>query len=152
MGVAIGTNVFLSCPLHTVRPAIAAYTGRFSCVTNLSVQSNWIGTVYFFCAVLATCFGFTFLEKVLVRLFPLTFGLGFFLTIAYYALDHFNPEAVKIRRSLFQKGYKYVYVVAHLEHVFALPAVVLYARNFNATPRSSDIVGLVGGYAVAYLA
>ena len=36
--VAIGTNVFLSCPLHTVRPAIAAYTGRFSCVTNLSVQ------------------------------------------------------------------------------------------------------------------
>ena len=37
-------------------------------------------------------------------LFPLVFGIGAFLTPAYYLLDHFNPKKIQLRKDLVLNG------------------------------------------------
>lgn len=126
----------------------AQYAGR---LTFLTVQTNCIGCLYFLGVVLASVFGVKSLNSVLRRLFPLMFSLGMFLTLAYYALDHFNPKAAKKRKQWFDNGHLYVHWSTHAEHAFALPAVLLYAKNFNLAPSRSDVPLFVGGYASLYL-
>ena len=48
-------------------------------------------------------------------------GLGTFLTIAYYALDHYNPESIKRRKYWTRHGYPYCGLNGHLVHFGALP-------------------------------
>ena len=142
--LGVGGQLCVPSPTHNV----AQYTGR---LTFLTVQTNWIGTFYFLGVILATIFEVKSLNTVLRRLFPLVFSLGAFLTIAYYALDHFNPKSAKLRQGWFDDGYLYVHWSAHVEHALALPAVLLYAKNFNFVPSRSDVPPFVGGYATLYL-
>jgi hypothetical protein len=105
---------------------------------------------YFLGVVLATIFNVSSLKPSLRRLYPLVFSLGVFLTLAYYGLDHFNPESIKIREQ-WSTEYPHVYLAAHLEHCLALPVVLVYARNFNLVPSRHDVPLWVGGYASSYL-
>mmetsp|Transcript_82185 Transcript_82185/g.137356 ORF Transcript_82185/g.137356 Transcript_82185/m.137356 type:complete len:192 (+) Transcript_82185:2-577(+) len=139
----------ISVPARILRPTVTKYTGRF---TFLTVQSNFLGVLYFLGVLLS---GWVVkapaLEAILVRTFPLCFSLGFFLTPAYYVLDHFQDASKQIRQK-FSDKFPYVYVAAHLEHCFAAPAVVLYARFFTLTVGIADILFFVGGYASFYVA
>ena len=93
------------------------------------------------------------LDAVLVRLFPLAFALGVFLTLAYYALDHFNPESIR-RRQLARRKHPYIEYGANIEHGLALPAVVLYTTSLShSVPAASfaDVGIFVGGYISFYL-
>eukprot|EP00466_Bigelowiella_natans_P009046 jgi/Bigna1/133725/aug1.22_g8433 len=49
-------------------------------------------------------------------MFPLAFALAIFLTVAYYALDHFNPEQQLRRGKLKMNGYPWIFLNQHLEH------------------------------------
>ena len=54
---------------------------------------------------LTTPFLSTRFHRYLTRcLFPLVFGIGAFLTPAYYLLDHFNPKKIQLRKELVLNG------------------------------------------------
>ena len=90
----------------------------------------------------------------LVKFFPLVFALGTFLTLAYYALDHFNAENHR-RKEKHREKYPYVHVASHLEHGHALPCVLLHsvAMVFKTAelPSRYEVAVSVGGYMAFYL-
>ena len=55
---------------------------------------------------------------------------GFFVTVGYYALDHFNPERIKNRDHYRKHGYPNVGLARHLEHIFGIFAVIFHAITF----------------------
>lgn len=125
----------------------------------LTYQSNIMGLVYFALAlinsVLSTEEGSSVLTEYLIALFPLIFAVGSFLTIAYYALDHFNPENFR-RKERYRDIYPYVHWVSHLEHGHALPLVVLHAANMQLPPTAplptrAIVTATVGVYMLFYL-
>ena len=71
----------------------------------------------------------------MVEAFPLSFGLGVFLTIGHYALDRFNPVAVQTRKT-WSEGYPQILWTCHTDHVFALPVSMLAAFAFT-TPQGA---------------
>ena len=80
------------------------------------------------------------------------FSLGTFLTIAYYGLVHFNAKNVAAWEEKYKAGDKFVYALQHLEHIFALPMVFLYASYFQlSSPPRSDVVFYTGGFAFFYV-
>eukprot|EP00756_Hemistasia_phaeocysticola_P062674 Hpha_TRINITY_DN6127_c0_g1::TRINITY_DN6127_c0_g1_i1::g.164888::m.164888 len=125
----------LDLPVKLVIPDAGTYLGRWAFLTH---ETNVLSTVYFGWCVYETGFrevpnGESTVQR---ALFPLAFGLGSFLTTAYYALDHFNPVSVERRAHWRVHGYPYCGLAAHLEHCVALPIVVLYALTW-AGPRPS---------------
>ena len=106
----------------------------------------------YFAACIYSALGFG-LDSVVVQLFPLAFALGSFLTVAYYGLDHFNPENVKRRAHFSVRGYPYIGISAHTQHGLALPLVVLHASRLQmeAKPEDSTILLTVGGYLAFYI-
>jgi len=86
-----------------------------------------------------------------VRLFPLSFGLGFMLTLLYYGLDHSNADNVQ-KREQFRHLCPHCGLGAHLAHGSALPLAVLDACSFAASgyPRPG-VVLVVGGYILFYM-
>ena len=151
----LGLTAFLieiAAQLAKPPPVAAAYqyTGR---ITFLTVQTNCIGCLYFL-GVVASSFGIKSerLNLWLRRLFPLMFSLGTFLTIAYYGLVHFNAKNVAAWEEKYKAGDKFVYALQHLEHIFALPMVFLYASYFQLpSPPRSDVVFYTGGFAFFYV-
>eukprot|EP01065_Artemidia_motanka_P053613 TRINITY_DN998_c5_g1_i3.p1 TRINITY_DN998_c5_g1~~TRINITY_DN998_c5_g1_i3.p1 ORF type:complete len:219 (+),score=28.71 TRINITY_DN998_c5_g1_i3:224-880(+) len=75
-------------------------------------------------------------DDVVRKLFPLSFGVGSFVTIAYYALDHWNPVSIQRRRYWEKHGYPSIDLLVHAEHLLALPAVLLQALTWEG-PRPS---------------
>eukprot|EP00938_MAST-03A_sp_MAST-3A-sp1_P002017 g2017.t1 len=71
--------------------------------------------------------------------FPLSFGLGTFLTIAYYALDHYNPESIKRRKYWSRHGYPYCGLNGHLVHFGALPLSILHMISIRPGPSFDDL-------------
>jgi len=151
---ALLSNMFLAVDPRKFMPLATQYFGR---LTFLTVQSNILMTAYY-AAVLGAVLSHentSAQEELLVRLFPLCFSLGTFLTVAYYALDHFNPENVKKRAAFAKTGYPYVEIASHLEHGLALPAVLLFTYNLDVDipgPQVEDILRYVVGYVGFYLA
>ena len=125
------------------------YTGR---LTFLTVQTNCIGCLYFLGALVSSCGAKPMrLNFWLRRLFPLMFSLGIFLTVAYYALVHFTPQAKARRQYEIDNGVHYAHLLHHLEHALALPVLIIYARNFLFIPSRVDVPFYVGGFASFYL-
>ena len=122
--------------------------GQFSWLT---FQTNCIGTIYFAVAVLSSL-GFG-LDAFVIQLYPLVFALGSFLTVSYYALDHFNPENLKRRLHFAQNGFPWIGTSAHTQHALALPLVVMHALCLQVamTPDDTTILLTVGGYLAFYL-
>lgn len=116
--------------------------------TFLTTQTNVFGTVYFFLCLVSWFFpgipGFAGLSS---ALFPMAFGLGVFLTLAYYALDHFNEESERQRRHWTKRGYPHCNIIAHLSHMFALPVVFLHAISIDEPCLYADV-----RYAAMYIA
>jgi len=134
-----------------LRPELTRYCGK---LIYLTLQTNLIGAVYYTLRVCAVTFGFAGLHQLLVRMFPLIFALGTFLTAAYYGLDHFNPEQVKARKQIAEEGYPAIHVLCHLEHVLALPVVVVDALTLSVGDgalHGLDNLVFVGGYIGFYL-
>ena len=143
------TNLTISASPTDFAPEVTRYLGRF---VFLTVQSNWILSAYFLVCVVAIVTRRPRVEW-LCRGFPLVFALGAFLTVAYYALDHFNPAQVQARKALAGR-YPYIEWSAHGEHALALPSVVLFAlfvRVEHAKPSSADVLRAVGYYMAFYL-
>ena len=83
------------------------------------------------------------------------FAVGSFLTIAYYALDHFNAENFR-RKERHRAMYPFVHWCSHLEHGHALPLVVVHAACIRlpptaALPTHATVARTVSGYLVFYL-
>ena len=77
----------LALPILTVHPHRhlrprwrLPFVGRY---TFLTVQTNFLGTLYFGAAVGTVVLDAAVLDVVVVRLFPVMFALGVFLTLAY---------------------------------------------------------------------
>ena len=66
-------------------------------------------------------------------------GLGTFLTIAYYALDHYNPESIKRRKYWTRHGYPYCGLNGHLVHFGALPLSILHMISIRPGPSFDDL-------------
>ena len=101
--VEASSGVLLMPPVSKVRPIVTKYTGRF---TYLTFQTNCIGCLYFALNLLheLNLFNGIFF---LAKLFPLVFGMSAFMTVAYYGLEHFNPET-RARREDFERQGWYV--------------------------------------------
>eukprot|EP00971_Amphidinium_carterae_P306138 6084314-Amphidinium_carterae.1 len=92
----------------------------------LTFQTNLLGALYYTLRMYASQGALHSLQPTLGNLFPVIFGLGTFLTVGYYGLDHFNPEAKKLRKRIAEeKSYPAVHLLCHLVHGFSLPAVML---------------------------
>uniref|UniRef100_A0A7S2W0L7 Uncharacterized protein n=1 Tax=Rhizochromulina marina TaxID=1034831 RepID=A0A7S2W0L7_9STRA len=153
--IALAANAFMSVPPSKIFPVQTQYFGR---LTFLTVQSNLLMTAYS-ASLLLLCFHpDPEVGALLLRLFPLHFALGAFLTAAYYLLDHFNEDNVK-KRQLWEKDYPFVHLAAHLEHGLALPAVLYLCFQFPTgpgtlppLPSDQDVLVFVGGYVAFYMA
>eukprot|EP01062_Namystynia_karyoxenos_P070200 TRINITY_DN65591_c0_g1_i1.p3 TRINITY_DN65591_c0_g1~~TRINITY_DN65591_c0_g1_i1.p3 ORF type:complete len:249 (+),score=84.91 TRINITY_DN65591_c0_g1_i1:79-747(+) len=140
----------LDTPPALVCPEASRYLGRFSFLT---FQTNVVCTAYFAAAVRALWGGSELGTHLwLRRLFPMVFGLGSFLTLAYYALDHFNPVSTQRRAHYKQNGYPLIGMAAHGEHCFALPLVVLQALNWSGpAPSFREGLPYTAGFMAWYL-
>jgi len=149
---ALMAGHLLAVPPQLHDPACSQYLGRW---LYLTYQSNVIGTAYF---ALALC------DAVLLKgtaallvfaLFPLVFAMGAFLTIAYYALDHFNAENLR-RKERHRAQYPYVHWCSHIEHGHALPLLLLHAVTMKmplgaVLPTNSEVVYAISAYMIFYL-
>ena len=97
-------------PVSKFSPNKSQLLSRFTFLTS---QTNFIGMVYycvlFGCSVLRIDTGIDSYQSPASTLFPLVFALGAFLTIAYYGLDHFNPESLRLRAMWCTNGYPYIH-------------------------------------------
>jgi len=147
-------NFNLALPPRINGPKLTAYTGRY---TYLTVQTNIILLVYYAVTTMTSILETRVIDGTLIALYPLVFALGSFVTIAYYLLDHWNPEQIKKRITWAKRGYNFLEFDSHLEHGFAFPGVVLYQYAMVTTassyrPSYSDVVMFVGGYMLFFLA
>ncbi|CAK0855465.1 unnamed protein product [Prorocentrum cordatum] len=126
-------SCFNGVPPQLCNPVPTRYFGR---LVFLTVQTNILNTMYFACCIITAVLDIPHLEKVVVEAFPLSFGLGVFLTIGYYALDHFNPIAVQTRKKWSEEGYPHIVWRCHTDHIFALPSSILAALVFT-TPQGA---------------
>jgi hypothetical protein len=120
----------------------------------LTFQCNVVGAIYFG-ATLANAVFDAGIDQWLWYLFPLVFALGTFLTVAYYGLDHFNPENWRRKEEVIGT-YPHVHICSHLEHAHALPLVLVFATcvdvpNGIAAPSTSDAVCTIAVYMAGYL-
>ena len=88
----MGASYAFSVPPEKFAPIVSQYLGRMA---YLTCQTNHLVTLYYAVVVLDAVRPSAATNKVVLKLFPLVFALGFFLTIAYYLLDHSNPENQK---------------------------------------------------------
>jgi len=147
--VLYSTFFFDSDP-NVEEPILCKHFGR---LTFLTVQSNSLLSIFFGASLLSAMVDTPALDAVLLRLFPLAFALGVFLTLAYYALDHFNPESVRRRQRALRK-HPYIEYGANIEHGLALPAIALFCTSLShSAPAASatDVGVFVGGYISFYL-
>lgn len=119
----------LAGPLFGVPPTQYApeATQLLGRASYLTIHTNFLNTIYFGVYFWYTMFGSETLIKWISRLFPLSFGLGMFVTLAYYLLDHFEESNVVRKNNFMENGYPYVWLGAHLEHAMGLPISLLHA-------------------------
>lgn len=145
------STFLFNAPPTITNPIPTSIFGRSS---YLTIQTNFLNSIYFALYVWFCFFGGERVKTLLVRLLPLSFALGCFITIGYYGLDHFNEHNVVLKNSLVP-SYPYIWVGSHLEHCFALPAVFLHATTypadkFGVTPTNSDVLMIAGSFIVYY--
>ena len=87
---ALYSNQRLQCP--PMSPEVTRYLGMF---TWLTVQTNIICCCRFAAVLAASFLESTTLATLMVQLFPLSFALGFTLSLLYYGLNHFNLENIQ---------------------------------------------------------
>ena len=151
--VALFAHHCLAAPPTLFDPQCSKVFGRW---LYLTYQSNMIGTVYYGLSLVEAVLGAPSpLKAWLIRLFPLAFATGTFLTLAYYALDHFNPENFR-RKERHKAAYPYIHWCSHLEHGHALPLIFLHGAVMElppsvALPTSGVVFMTVGGYLIWYL-
>eukprot|EP01062_Namystynia_karyoxenos_P071521 TRINITY_DN67086_c0_g1_i1.p1 TRINITY_DN67086_c0_g1~~TRINITY_DN67086_c0_g1_i1.p1 ORF type:complete len:254 (+),score=60.77 TRINITY_DN67086_c0_g1_i1:94-762(+) len=127
---------YLGVPCEKWAPDLLRYLGR---VAYLTYQTNVMGTCYCAAALQQAWLGAAIGDSPwLRRLFPLVFGLSSFVTVAYYALEHFNPVTVQGVRYWEKHGYPSMRYVAHSKHVFALPVVVVQAVTWRGPAPSLE--------------
>ena len=143
-GTQLAADYFLGVPPEKSDPVPVQFTGR---ATFLTTQTNVICTLYFAVAVADSLLGGSF-DAVIRSLFPLVFGLGAFLSLAYYGLNHFNPVNVRKRAWWTKNGYPHVELASHLAHSLALPLVLLHAATIGQ-PVVDQSPGLV--YTAVYI-
>ena len=141
-----------AAPPQLFDPQAAKYLGRW---LYLTYQSNVICCVYFGVALFDATLGGGAWSAPLMRFFPLVFSLGGFLSLAYYSLDHFNPENVR-RKERCRSEYPYVHWCSHIEHGHAAPLVLLHAALLEcpqrvALPTSYDVHFFVSVFILFYV-
>jgi hypothetical protein len=123
-------GVVRSPPAEDIRPMALKYLGKWAFLTR---WTNFICFVYYLVNLLAELgIARSLLRPVIIEGFPLVFSLGIFLTVAYYALVHFNPADRQRFKRLYDEGWRQglenVYFQNHACHALALPASLLHAR------------------------
>lgn len=152
--VALLSAHLMQPPPSLFDPQCSKFFGRW---LYLTYQSNIMGVLYFSLALVdAVLIGAEgVLTEWLTTLFPLMFAEGTFLTLAYYALDHFNPENRR-RKDRLQAGYPLIWPASHLEHGHALPLVVMHGAMMTLPstvplPTNGTVAASVGAYLLFYL-
>jgi hypothetical protein len=144
--VAILAHVFIMPSPQEKEPERTKVFGRLS---YLTVQSNAISLVYHILCILAP--GSASGSELLARTYPVIFALGVLLTPLYYCLDHFVPEKKRLDSLWIRRGWRWLPLGNHLEHLPAMPLALFHALS---TPRaeaaSEDILLFCGGYGVCY--
>lgn len=133
-------------------PVLTQYLGRW---TFLTAQTNALGTLFYGLSCAAPSLQSARLDNWLLLAFPGIFALGCFLTLAYYLLDHNNPDQVR-RRNALRGEYPKVDVARHLEHAHGLPLVLVHAALIGVpddlrAPRVAEAAGLLVAYMTFYV-
>lgn len=149
---ALCSSFFVAPPPELYHPVVTAKFGRY---VYLTILTNILNTLYFGVYIWSCLFGGATAKAIVIKLFSLSFGLGFFLTLGYYSLDHFNPANAP-RMNALMGEYPYIWEAAHVAHGHGLPAVVFHAvtipvSQFGRRPRNSDVLVFGGAFMVAYL-
>jgi len=146
---AVYAKIALEVPDRIGSPQATRYLGMF---TWLTVQTNVICCARFAMVLAAYLLGSTDLASLTVLFFPLSFGLGFMLTILYYGLDYFAEENIQKRKKFSETIAPHCELAAHLSHGTALPMAVLDACTLAARDHPRPAVTLVvGGYVACYM-
>ena len=147
---AVYAKIFLEIPDQISNPQVTQYLGI---LTWLTVQTNLICCLRFAAVLLAHIAASNALIEITVRLFPLSFGLGFMLTVLYYGLDYFQEDNVKKRKEYRRTTAPFCELAAHLTHAPALPLALIDALTLSAGGYARPgVVDLVGGYILFYMA
>ena len=120
---ALCSSFFVAPPPELYHPVVTAKFGRY---VYLTILTNILNTLYFGVYIWSCLFGGATAKAIVIKLFSLSFGLGFFLTLGYYSLDHFNPANAP-RMNALMGEYPYIWEAAHVAHGHGLPAVVFHA-------------------------
>jgi hypothetical protein len=130
--IAVWSGIYLGVPPKVYNPTVTKIFGNF---VYLTYCANFVGACYFSAHWLAAVSGNDALDAALVRLFPVTFTLGCFMSVAYYGLDYFNEDNRR-RKAAQKKHYPYCEVSSHLEHGLPLPTVLGFALSLRVDPAS----------------
>merc|ERR550514_290281 len=132
-GIAIVAHCAIAIPPQKYAADAMKYFGR---AVFLTIQTQWILLLYGILGIVAAIVDSAALDEVVLRVFPLAFALGFFLSIGYYALDHNNPEVVARRLTWAEKGYPRATLAGHCEHALATPTAIVLALTVRTpSPR-----------------
>jgi len=122
-------------------PKLTVYTGRLSFLTYHSNVLNFL----YWCLIVIVCFVLSktnkyksILERWIVKLFPLMFTLASFISLGYYALDHFNPINMSKKNALSRGKYPMIWASSHCEHAHGIIAAILMALFMKRLPYSNE--------------
>lgn len=144
---ALFASHWLDAPPLLYDPVCPKHLGR--CL-YLTYHSNVMGLLYFGAATFEGATG-ALGPAALLRFFPLVFGAEAFMTIAYFALDHGNPENFR-RKERNRKKYPHVHLCSWLQHAHALPLVLLHAYTVELAPPAELPLTPALGFMAYYLA
>jgi len=135
-------KVISTPPADAVDPIALQHLGKWAYLTR---WTNHACFYYFLCNLLVLLdIGPTRLMRdyVVIGGFAAAFGTGFFLTPAYYVLEHFKLESIRRRKRLHEEGWHEIYFGTHLSHALSLPAVVLHATIVDLEENYGNIYSL----------
>ncbi|KAK3251566.1 hypothetical protein CYMTET_39098 [Cymbomonas tetramitiformis] len=148
------TPPFLHPSAKVSAPELSRFTGKY---IFLTAQGNTLGFIFFTLNLYAEISNHVPLKIQLAQFFPTIFGLGTFITLGYYLLDHYNPVAIKRRVYYSRHGYPYIEYAVNLEHLFGILVVVLHALTFDMEvlkaghPSFQDYVTWTLGFLMQYV-
>ena len=144
--VAIFSAHFLAAGPRFFDPQCTKYLSRG---IYLTYWSNLTGVAYYGSHIAGVD------RQLLLRLFPMMFAAGCFLTVVYYILDFPNAESRR-KKERCRAQFPYIFWNDHLAHGHALPLVLLHAMTLQAPaglqlPTIADATFFVGVFAGCYL-
>eukprot|EP00211_Chloroparvula_japonica_P014159 CAMPEP_0119129586 /NCGR_PEP_ID=MMETSP1310-20130426/7270_1 /TAXON_ID=464262 /ORGANISM="Genus nov. species nov., Strain RCC2339" /LENGTH=248 /DNA_ID=CAMNT_0007120017 /DNA_START=105 /DNA_END=851 /DNA_ORIENTATION=+ len=138
LGVAVyASMVYLnevwSAPATFYAPVVTKFLGK---LTFLTIITLYLTLIYFVFLLVASVTGHRRLNVLALQAFPVFFALNMFVTIAYYALDHFDARSMARKELAMTEGfdgiiYENIFLASHVVHMPGGVMALLMARHMH---------------------